>query len=204
MGLLLDEHKELSYRERWGLVAAVHAAFFHLLHRWLGLRVYPKRSIVSPTDVLADVLWTSSPDADENLLREGIAPFKVVRVGNIMIDSLEMLRNKIEALAIYDELGLARSEYGVVTLHRPSNVDDPTALSRHARGTTRPAFRLAEVAREDRVVPQASAGERAWCAPLLAQAEDSGSSCHPTVACGRQEGPLSRQSPLDITRFRTS
>src|SRR6266545_495257 len=48
------------------------------------------------TDVLADMLWTPSGDADANLLKEGIAPEKIKRVGNIMIDSLEMLRQNIE------------------------------------------------------------------------------------------------------------
>ena len=103
-----------------------------IAHLEAGLRSFdrtmPEEINRLATDVLADILWTPSPDADENLLREGIAPSKVVRVGNIMIDSLEMLRDKIEALSVYDELGLERGEYGVVTLHRPSNVDDPTAL----------------------------------------------------------------------------
>jgi UDP-N-acetylglucosamine 2-epimerase (non-hydrolysing) len=75
------------------------------------------------TDVLSDVLWTPSPDADANLQAEGIAQEKVSRVGNIMLDSFEMVRPQIEAAAIADRLGLAKP-YGVVTLHRPSNVDD--------------------------------------------------------------------------------
>ena len=49
------------------------------------------------TDVLADMLWTSSRDASENLLKEGISPDKIHTVGNIMIDSLKMLRSKIES-----------------------------------------------------------------------------------------------------------
>jgi UDP-N-acetylglucosamine 2-epimerase (non-hydrolysing) len=80
------------------------------------------------TDVLADVLWTPSPDADENLLREGIAPEKIKRVGNIMIDSLEMLRPKIESRKAWRDFGLTPGGYGVVTLHRPSNVDNPEML----------------------------------------------------------------------------
>jgi UDP-N-acetylglucosamine 2-epimerase (non-hydrolysing) len=82
------------------------------------------------TDVLADVLWTPSPDADQNLLREGIDQKKIVRVGNIMIDSLEMLRSKIEEHAVHRELGLAKSGYGIVTLHRPANVDNPVILQK--------------------------------------------------------------------------
>lgn len=82
------------------------------------------------TDVLADILWTPSPDADENLIREGISPNKIMRVGNIMIDSLEMLRDKIENESVYNQLGLNPGEYGVVTLHRPSNVDNPDTLEK--------------------------------------------------------------------------
>ena len=80
------------------------------------------------TDALADILWTPSPDADENLIREGISPDKIQRVGNIMIDSLEMLRDKIQKQAVYKEFGLKPEGYGLITLHRPSNVDDQEAL----------------------------------------------------------------------------
>jgi UDP-N-acetylglucosamine 2-epimerase (non-hydrolysing) len=80
------------------------------------------------TDVLADMLWTPSPDANANLVREGISADKIHFVGNIMIDSLEMLREKIEAQKTYDEFGLEPGVHGVVTLHRPSNVDDPAVL----------------------------------------------------------------------------
>lgn len=80
------------------------------------------------TDVLADILWTPSPDADENLTREGIPAVKIQRVGNIMIDSLEMMRDTIESQDTYREFGLQAGGYGVVTLHRPSNVDEPSVL----------------------------------------------------------------------------
>jgi UDP-N-acetylglucosamine 2-epimerase (non-hydrolysing) len=82
------------------------------------------------TDTLADILWTPSPDGDENLIREGVAAEKIHRVGNIMIDSLEMLRETIESQAAYEEMGLKAGEYCLVTLHRPSNVDDPQILAR--------------------------------------------------------------------------
>jgi UDP-N-acetylglucosamine 2-epimerase (non-hydrolysing) len=80
------------------------------------------------TDSLADILWTPSPDGNENLEREGVPEHKVVRVGNIMIDSLEMLREKIEAQAAFSEFGLEPKQYGLVTLHRPGNVDNPEIL----------------------------------------------------------------------------
>jgi UDP-N-acetylglucosamine 2-epimerase (non-hydrolysing) len=80
------------------------------------------------TDVLADMLWTPSRDGSENLIREGISPDKIQFVGNIMIDSLEMLRKKIETQDAYRTFGLEIGGYGIVTLHRPSNVDDPVVL----------------------------------------------------------------------------
>ena len=82
------------------------------------------------TDSIADILWTPSPDGDENLLREGVAPEKIERVGNIMIDSLEMMRPRIMAENAAAKYGLKSGAYGVVTLHRPSNVDDPETLKR--------------------------------------------------------------------------
>ncbi|MFT5438388.1 MAG: UDP-N-acetylglucosamine 2-epimerase (non-hydrolyzing), partial [Alphaproteobacteria bacterium] len=80
------------------------------------------------TDSIADVLWTPSADGDENLLAEGVAPERISFVGNIMIDSYELLRERIEQEATRDEFGLEAGTYGVVTLHRPSNVDHPSAL----------------------------------------------------------------------------
>ena len=103
-----------------------------IAHLEAGLRSFdrsmPEEINRLATDVLADILWTPSPDADQNLNHEGVGPDKIVRVGNIMIDSLEMLRHKIEELAVHKELGLPKSGYGVVTLHRPSNVDNPALL----------------------------------------------------------------------------
>jgi UDP-N-acetylglucosamine 2-epimerase (non-hydrolysing) len=80
------------------------------------------------TDALADILWTPSADADVNLIREGVPREKISRVGNIMIDSLEMLREKIEKETAYKEFDLKPGEFGVVTIHRPSNVDDYAIL----------------------------------------------------------------------------
>jgi UDP-N-acetylglucosamine 2-epimerase (non-hydrolysing) len=81
------------------------------------------------TDAVSDVLWTPSPDADANLRAEGVDPAKIDRVGNIMIDSYEMLRPAIEASGARARLGLTAGQYGVVTLHRPSNVDAPVVLA---------------------------------------------------------------------------
>ena len=82
------------------------------------------------TDALSDMLWTPSEDGDQNLLREGVPQKKIHRVGNIMIDSLEMLRGRIEKEASFESFGLAAGAYGVVTLHRPSNVDNPDTLKK--------------------------------------------------------------------------
>ncbi|HTU10126.1 MAG TPA: UDP-N-acetylglucosamine 2-epimerase (non-hydrolyzing) [Allosphingosinicella sp.] len=94
------------------------------------------------TDVLCDVLWTPSPDADRNLEAEGIPADRVTRVGNIMLDSFEMSRPAIEAAATPAALGLARGGYAVVTLHRPSNVDEPAQLARLAEALAAVQARL--------------------------------------------------------------
>lgn len=80
------------------------------------------------TDSISDLLWTPSPDADENLQQEGIPDRRIVRVGNIMIDSFEMLRSKIDSEHASAVFGLTPGSFGVVTLHRPVNVDDPVHL----------------------------------------------------------------------------
>ncbi len=81
------------------------------------------------TDSIADVLWTPSPDADENLLGEGVAAARISRVGNIMIDSYEMMRPRIESEDARKSFGLETGNYAVVTLHRPSNVDHRETLA---------------------------------------------------------------------------
>lgn len=80
------------------------------------------------TDAIADVLWTPSEDGDENLLAEGVTADRIDRIGNIMIDSFEMLRDKIERSDAQQDLDLQSGGYGLVTLHRPSNVDSRDAL----------------------------------------------------------------------------
>ncbi len=94
------------------------------------------------TDALVDILWTPSPEADKNLIREGVSPEKIHRVGNIMIDSLEMLRAKIEEQDTYKELGLEAGDYGLITLHRPSNVDHQNVLKQICSTLIRIAQRI--------------------------------------------------------------
>jgi UDP-N-acetylglucosamine 2-epimerase (non-hydrolysing) len=80
------------------------------------------------TDQISDLLFTPSSDADQNLLREGIGSEKIHFVGNVMIDTLVRLLPIAEKSAILSNLGLKARGYALVTLHRPSNVDDPTML----------------------------------------------------------------------------
>ncbi len=91
-------------------------------------RTMPEEVNRLATDVLADLLWTPSPDGDEHLQHEGVAAEKIVRVGNIMIDSLEMMRETIEATPVYEQHGVEKGNYAVLTLHRPANVDSPESL----------------------------------------------------------------------------
>jgi len=117
-----------------------------LVHLEAGLRsrdkAMPEEVNRLVTDCLADVLWTPSPDADSNLIGEGVDPARISRVGNIMIDSFELVRPAIEAADCAPRLGLERGRYGVVTLHRPSNVDDPDELARLAESLVRVQQRL--------------------------------------------------------------
>lgn len=81
------------------------------------------------TDSISDLLLTTSPDADENLAHEGIAANKIKFVGNVMIDSLFYNLEKAKELKVRDEMGLEGKEYAVLTLHRPSNVDEEKTFS---------------------------------------------------------------------------
>jgi len=80
------------------------------------------------TDAISEYLFVSEESGRLNLAREGVDARKIHFVGNVMIDSLEQCRPVWERSTILKELGLTRGQYGVVTLHRPSNVDDPIAL----------------------------------------------------------------------------
>lgn len=82
------------------------------------------------TDALADLLFTPSADANENLAREGVPTHKIRLVGNIMIDALVANLDRMRECAILDELGLAPGQFTYVTLHRPSNVDARENLAR--------------------------------------------------------------------------
>lgn len=119
-----------------------------LAHIEAGLRSFdlrmPEEINRLVTDRLSDLLFTPDPISDENLRNEGVAEARIKRVGNIMIDTLEMHRDAAAALSIQDIISQfvlpgqveyesadqpwADNSFGVMTLHRPSNVDDPKTL----------------------------------------------------------------------------
>ena len=82
------------------------------------------------TDRISTLLFTHSPEAEANLLAEGIAGERVHFVGNTMIDSLLRALPEARKRAAWEGFGLEQYSYVLVTLHRPSNVDDPEQLDR--------------------------------------------------------------------------
>jgi UDP-N-acetylglucosamine 2-epimerase (non-hydrolysing) len=80
------------------------------------------------TDCLADVLLTPSVDADQNLKAEGVDPSRIHLVGNIMIDTLLKHLPRATLDRLRGRIDVAAKSYAVLTLHRPSNVDDPNAF----------------------------------------------------------------------------
>jgi UDP-N-acetylglucosamine 2-epimerase (non-hydrolysing) len=118
-----------------------------LIHVEAGLRSFdrsmPEEINRVLTDQLAELLFTTEREALANLTREGIDPARVHFVGNVMIDTLLSCRQRSvpaqTTLASAPDPGLfldSASGYGVVTLHRPANVDDPKVLSRLLRVLT--------------------------------------------------------------------
>jgi len=92
-------------------------------------------------DRLSDLLLTHSREADENLRREGISDKKIVFVGNTMIDTLKRMLPQARALDL-SGLELPEGPYGLVTLHRPSNVDDARQLKSIADALVETAKRI--------------------------------------------------------------
>ncbi len=80
------------------------------------------------TDSLADLLFTYSEDADANLRAENVPACSIFRTGNVMIDTMIKLRPRAASSTVKEDLGLEPGEYAVVTMHRPSNVDDERTL----------------------------------------------------------------------------
>ncbi|MBK8012627.1 MAG: UDP-N-acetylglucosamine 2-epimerase (non-hydrolyzing) [Deltaproteobacteria bacterium] len=118
------------------MAAAIVAAklCIPVAHTEAGLRsrdwTMPEEVNRAVTDAVSDLLLTPSADADENLLAEGRAPERIVRVGNVMIDTLLKHLEAATALRVFERYGLEPKGYAVLTLHRPSNVDDPATFSK--------------------------------------------------------------------------
>lgn len=104
-----------------------------LAHVEAGLRSFdremPEEHNRIATDLVSDLLFTPSPDGDQNLRNAGIADSRIFRVGNIMVDSLLRFRPAAEILQTWLKYDLKPKTYGLVTLHRPSNVDEEKGLS---------------------------------------------------------------------------
>ena len=113
------------------LAAALVAAKLHLpqAHVEAGLRSFdmemPEEVNRRVADALADLCFATSADAVDNLRREGVPAERIHLVGNSMIDSLEVVRPRLDPAAARAAVGLPDAPYGVVTLHRPGNVDEP-------------------------------------------------------------------------------
>jgi len=95
-----------------------------------GDRAMPEEINRVLTDAVSDWLFTTEPDAEKNLLREGIDAERIHFVGNVMIDTLLAHRERARGLDTLERLGLEPRGYAVLTLHRPSNVDSPDSLRR--------------------------------------------------------------------------
>jgi len=81
------------------------------------------------TDHLSDFLFTTEPSAKKNLLKEGIEEEKIFFVGNVMVDTLMKHRHRAEGRRMSQQLGFDPKAYGLLTLHRPSNVDDEATFA---------------------------------------------------------------------------
>jgi UDP-N-acetylglucosamine 2-epimerase (non-hydrolysing) len=103
-----------------------------IAHVEAGLRSFDRRMpeeinrIV--TDTLSTYCFTTSRDADDNLLREGVEAERIFFTGNVMIDTLNRHRVKASSMDTAMRYGLQPGGFALLTLHRPSNVDDPTTL----------------------------------------------------------------------------
>jgi UDP-N-acetylglucosamine 2-epimerase (non-hydrolysing) len=103
-----------------------------VIHVEAGLRSFdrsmPEEINRLVTDAIADLLLVTEESGIGNLQREGVTSEKIVFVGNLMIDSLYFQMERSRSSRIADELGMAQRRFGLITLHRPSNVDDSTQL----------------------------------------------------------------------------
>ncbi len=105
-----------------------------LIHVEAGLRSFdrsmPEEINRILTDSISDLLFVTEQSGVDNLLREGVDATKIHFVGNVMIDTLLANRDKAEQSTILEKLGLGKKRYALITLHRPSNVDNITNLEK--------------------------------------------------------------------------
>ena len=105
-----------------------------IIHIEAGLRSFdqsmPEEINRILTDQLSDFLFTTEKSAEINLKKEGIEPDKIFFVGNVMIDSLINNIEKTKNLQYYKKFNLEKSNYALITLHRPSNVDNKEILEK--------------------------------------------------------------------------
>ena len=82
------------------------------------------------TDSICDLFFTTEPEGNENLRRSGAPESSIHHAGNVMIDTLHQNRAAAERSGVLDEAGVRPGGYCLLTMHRPSNVDDPETLGR--------------------------------------------------------------------------
>jgi len=144
-GRVMIEFEKVLFKEKPDLVVvvgdvnstlagALAAVKLHIpvAHVEAGLRSYdrsmPEEINRILTDAISDYLFTPSPDAYENLRKEGIDKEKIYLVGNVMVDSLLYNKERATKSNILSRLGLKDENYALLTLHRPSNVDERESL----------------------------------------------------------------------------
>lgn len=144
-GKIMVEYEQLLQEEPADLVlvvgdvnstmaCAIVAKKLHIAtgHIEAGLRSFDRRMPEEinrlVTDSITDYLFTTSPDADEHLKNEGHSDDSIYFVGNLMIDSLNNFIDDADCSNLLRELQVKPGEYALITLHRPSNVDDEESL----------------------------------------------------------------------------
>ena len=141
---IMERYEEVLLKDKPDLVivagdvnstsaCAIDAVKLHIpvAHLEAGLRSFarsmPEEINRILTDAISNYLLTPSIDGDENLLAEGVSKDKIFFVGNIMIDSLMQYQNKAKNSDILDRIDV-KDDYALITLHRPSNVDNKEGL----------------------------------------------------------------------------
>ena len=103
-----------------------------LIHVEAGLRSFdrtmPEEINRILTDCISDLLFCTEQSGVDNLIKEGIPKEKIFLVGNVMIDTLLANREKANKSDILEKLNLNGEDFAILTLHRPSNVDDPAVF----------------------------------------------------------------------------